>query len=310
MSSPDGGMDHYHLVLSVAAIGACGKATPHYVRLNPDCLAPEVITHEFGHTFGLDDLYNEGKYPRAPQCDHRLVESDSIMFGVRRLTDMDSYQLRLVWGLQKTSDFLVSSPEVLPDADPTLLSPPGGLPPPQCSATQAKTTGLTQLRDLDGGLASAQSTQLLASSCTSCNSLTRSTSVYDGSYVIDGNVQKPWVSEDGIDPATLVFEFSLEPDAAVANAISVYVADRDDQLKAVRLEYRQFGGGEEGFVALLERDALESQLHASCQGGTQYFGHTHRPRSTHDCATGVVIGRSDAGVVLDRCDFALPVCID
>jgi hypothetical protein len=59
-----------------------------------------LITHEEGHTFFLDDLYDIIKYPKPLPNGSSLLPADSIMNGTNTLTDMDRAMLRVVWDTQ------------------------------------------------------------------------------------------------------------------------------------------------------------------------------------------------------------------
>ena len=62
-----------------------------------------VLLHEMGHCFFLDDMYDDGKYPRPlPACQCTLKAADTIMFNTGLgLQTMDHVMLRRSWDVQR-----------------------------------------------------------------------------------------------------------------------------------------------------------------------------------------------------------------
>ena len=89
--------------------GVSGEAQRHYIKVykfngTTDPLFKSVLLHEMGHVFGLDDLYDTGKYGGNMQCGPRTVniqkEVSSVMLQTKAgatLTPFDKEQIKHAW---------------------------------------------------------------------------------------------------------------------------------------------------------------------------------------------------------------------
>ena len=95
-------------------------AQRHYLRVDGVLTDPErgefgahlkVLTHEMGHCFFLDDLYDTRKYPVPPRREECSCEyacrgvraDDTIMHGAPAITPFDHAQIRHVWNATRES---------------------------------------------------------------------------------------------------------------------------------------------------------------------------------------------------------------
>ena len=83
------GLDHYHICLSV--VGSFNDpslrayAQPHFIRVLYTELTYDLLLHEVGHTFLLDDFYSDEKYPYA--------KIDSVMHSSLKIERIDKFML-------------------------------------------------------------------------------------------------------------------------------------------------------------------------------------------------------------------------
>lgn len=61
----------------------------------------QILMHEMGHCFFLDDMYDQTKYPRPlAACECSLQIKDTLMYGAPTITPMDRAMLRHTWAAQ------------------------------------------------------------------------------------------------------------------------------------------------------------------------------------------------------------------
>jgi hypothetical protein len=86
-------VNHHSTVFSIKGGSWTAHGQPQYIRVNDHAYKfKSVCVHEFGHSLGLDDLYDNVKYP--PNIDgHFKSNINSIMRNTSHVTDMDKAQM-------------------------------------------------------------------------------------------------------------------------------------------------------------------------------------------------------------------------
>nr|WRJ69938.1 Gametolysin peptidase domain-containing protein [Oceanusvirus sp.] len=101
LQHPEGLKMHNYALNMWTSSGA--TAIPPKMNAHPN-VPFATMTHEFGHSMYLDDLYDYDKYPRPLPSGETLKEpgKESIMNAASELTDMDHAMIRAVWDIQST----------------------------------------------------------------------------------------------------------------------------------------------------------------------------------------------------------------
>ena len=96
-STCEGVVNHHDIVFSITGGDWVANAGPEYIRVSDAAYSIEkVCIHEFGHSLGLDDLYNNDRYP-GDKSNITSIMLSAYNRAIDTIPDMDKAQLLKVF---------------------------------------------------------------------------------------------------------------------------------------------------------------------------------------------------------------------